>query len=218
MNDSRNQEKSVLNQFKQYNINPNNKKLTLIEALIQYISIVRDATFSIRYSLLQIATTILSIEIGYYIAFDILPVNVFLNCSLGVFLTIITSYSLVTVATPILICLTYKYIKKRKAPQLITSGLAFASQVIGTKYFIQSVGLLLNIVTVAFTSCYIFEGAHCLLLYITTTISMNLFVIGLALQACGLGELIINFAEFMSAKFFEPDCSTESYAEVGSPS
>lgn len=91
MNDSNNQEKSVLNQFKQYNVNPNNKKLTLIEDLIRYINIVRDATFSIRYSLLQIATTILSIEIGYYVAFDMLPVNVFLNCSLGAFLVIITS-------------------------------------------------------------------------------------------------------------------------------
>lgn len=218
MNDSNNQELSIFNEYKNFNKSNNNGKITTIGALIQYINIVHDATFSIRYSLLQIATTIISIEIGYYIAFDILPVNVFLNCSLGAFLTIITSYNLVTIATPIIVCLTYKYIKKRKAPQLITSGLAFASQVIGTKYFIQSVGLLLNIVTVTFTSCYIFEGAHCLLLYITTTLSMNLLVICFALQACGIGELIINFAEFMSAKFFEPDCSTESYAEVGSPS
>lgn len=198
-----------------YNKSKYNQKLTLTASFLTYMDKVRDATFDLKYLCLHLLAFIFAVELGYYIAFNMLDVKTFINFSLGTFVVVVGGYDVITLLIPILICLTFKLIKKRKSPQFITASLAFASQKIGTKYFIRTVGILLNIVTVTMVSLYLFEGIHCFILLITAVSMMDLFVIGFSLQACGLGEFIINFSEFLTEKYFEPDCHTESYAEIG---
>lgn len=201
---------NMLKEF-QERIKQSTKKMTVKQEIIQWRDVVANSINSFNYLLLNVACLVFSIELGYLIAFRMLRVKTYLNWSFGAFTVIISTYDLLAVTVFFIFGYFFKHLKEIQAPQIITAAIAYTTQIIGTKYFIRGVGLILNIVTFSLISCYIFEGDNCFFLMVATIFFMDLFVVIFSIQVCGLGQVFLLFTDFVTEKILEIDKHSSLY-------
>lgn len=201
---------NMLKEF-QESIKRTTKKMTAKQELTQWGDTIVNSINSFKYLLLHIACLVFSIELGYLIAFRMLKVKTYLNWSFGAFTVIISTYDLLAVAVFFIFGYFFKHLKESQAPQIITAAIAYTTQIIGTKYFIRGVGLMLNLVTFSLISCYIFEGDNCFFLMVATIFFMDFFVVIVSIQVCGIGQIFLLFTDFVTEKILEIDKHSSLY-------